>query len=133
MLIVARGKRGVAEARLARRDFGPSQQPCLWCGQTRTSFKPSASAKSRLLQLAIDAVRKLVEAFVDADLLRDHLLQRCGPLGRQVEEQRLRREVDLGTGSRDVVLLEVTGIGLRNPVAELTILPDRRTHRVDEI
>jgi hypothetical protein len=38
-------------------------------------FKSHASAKSRLLQLAIDAVRELVEAFVDADFLGDHLLK----------------------------------------------------------
>src|SRR5579864_7541560 len=62
------------------------------------------SSKTCLLELTVDAVGELVQAFVDGNLLRDHLLQGGGPFGGQVEEQRLRREVDLGAWSRDVML-----------------------------
>ena len=50
-------------------------------------------------------VGQLVEAFVDRHFLGHHLLQRLRPLGGQVEEQRLRREVDLRARRRDVVLV----------------------------
>src|SRR5437868_5216047 len=91
------------------------------------------SAESGGLQLAIDAVGEPVEPLVDANLLRDHLLQRGRPLSGQIEEQRLRSEVDFRAGRRDIVLLEIAGIGLRDPVAELAVLPHRGTHGIDEV
>src|SRR5437868_13993530 len=91
------------------------------------------SAESGGLQLAIDAVGELVESLVDANLLRNHLLQRGRPFGGQIEEQGLRRKIDLRAGRRDVVLLEIAWIGLRDPVAELAVLPHRGTYGVDEV
>src|SRR5437016_4949386 len=53
-------------------------------------------AEAGFLQLLVDARSQLVEAFVDRNLFGDHLLQRFGPQGGDVEEQRLRGEIDLG-------------------------------------
>src|SRR5690348_1544602 len=50
--------------------------------------RAEASTEAGLLELAIDALGELVETFVDGHLLGDHLLQRCRPLGCQIEEQR---------------------------------------------
>src|SRR6476660_9775557 len=108
----------------------PGRQPVM---VRRNGYHARTLAEAGLLQLTIDAVRELVESFVDADLLSNHLLQRRSPFGRQIEEQRLRREVDLRTGSRDVVLLDVAGIGFRDPVAELAVFPYRGAHRVHEV
>src|SRR5215471_14558375 len=70
----------------------------------------SASTETGLLQLTVDAVGELVEPFIDADLLCNHLLQGSRPLRRQIEEQGLRSEVDLCARRRDVMLLQIAGI-----------------------
>src|SRR5215813_196684 len=79
-------------------------------GAAKPAPRREASAQPSLLQLTIDAVGQLVESFIDGDLLCDHLLQGSRPFGRQIKEQRLRREVDLRAGRRDVMLLEIPGI-----------------------
>src|SRR5437870_8199908 len=79
-------------------------------GTAKPAPRCEVLAQPSLLQLTIDAVGELVEPFIDGNLLRDHLLQGSRPFGRQIKEQRLRREVDLRTGRRDVMLLEIAGI-----------------------
>src|SRR4051812_29293476 len=108
---------------------GSLSEPAGWRGAEESAPR-DGSAETSLLELPVDAVGEFVEPFVDTDFLRYHLLQRCRPFGRQIKEQRLRREVDLRTGRRDVMLLEISGVGFRDPVAELAILPYRRPHRI---
>ena len=52
-------------------------------------------AETGILQLLVDIGGELVEAFIDRQFLGHHLLECLRPLGGEVEEQRLRREVDL--------------------------------------
>src|SRR5436309_1841584 len=123
----------------------PSSHRCrrpsaLWGGwawppamAARPVLRPRRSAEPGLLQLPVDAVGELVEALVDRDLLGHHLLQRGCPFGGQVEEQRLRREVDLRARRRGLVLLEIAGIALGDPALELWIVPHHLAHRVDEV
>src|SRR3546814_13661709 len=79
----------------------------------------SSDVCSSDLELPVHAVRQLVEALVDGNLVGDHLLQARRPLGGQVEEQRLGGEVDLRARRRRLVLLEVAGIGLGDAGAEI--------------
>src|SRR5918992_4296191 len=100
---------------------------------TRPGSRAIGSAETGRLELAVDALGQLVETLVHRHLARDHTLERCRPLGREVEEKRLGREVDLRAGRRGLVLLEIARIALRDPVAERLVVPDRLADRVDEV
>src|SRR5687767_11057405 len=103
-------------------------------GHVRAAVAQGGStAQPGVLQLLVDTGGELVQPLVHRHFLGHHLLQRLRPLGGEVEEQRLGREVDLGAGRRDVVLLEIARIGLVDAGAELLVLPDRGADRIDEV
>src|SRR6187397_2250897 len=93
-------------------------QPAREAGCARTH-----SAETSVLQLLVDVRGKLVEAFIYGHLFSHHLLQRLRPQRREIEEQRLGREVDLRARRGDFELLQIARVGLRDTVAELLIFP----------
>jgi hypothetical protein len=61
-------------------------------------YREWISTKASVGELLVDGRSQLVETVVDRHFLGDHLLERFSPQRGDVEEQRLRREVDLRTG-----------------------------------
>ena len=103
------------------------------CGASRRRERPrtcsAGLAESGFDQLLVHFGRHLVQALVDRNFLGDHLLQVLGPQGREVEEQRLGGEVDLGARGRYFILVQIARIGLVDASAEFVVLPDRRANR----
>src|SRR5207237_7985747 len=101
-------------------------------GGPRDSGAPGLSRSARasdadFAQLALQASRQLVEALVDRDLLRVHLLQHGRPVGGELGEELLRREVDARLADRLLELVQVAGVALFQAGLELGDLPDRLT------
>src|SRR5437870_12568936 len=70
-------------------------------GAPRDSGAPALSRPARasvadFAQLALQACRQPVEAVVDRDLLRVHLLQHGRPVAAELGDEQLLRDVDAG-------------------------------------
>src|SRR5437868_8794680 len=107
-------------------------------GAPRDSGAPGLSRSARasdadFAQLALQASRQLVEALVDRDLLRVHLLQHRRPVRGELGEELLRREVDARLADRLLELVQVAGVALFQAGLELGDLPDRVADRVDQV
>src|SRR5207237_9724255 len=105
-------------------------------GGPRDSGAPGLSRSARasdadFAQLALQASRQLVEALVDRDLLRVHLLQHGRPVGGELGEELLRREVDARLADRLLELVQVAGVALFQAGLELGDLAHGVTDRVD--
>src|SRR5690606_30730317 len=99
----------------------------------RASRSRSSVGDSRVAKLARHAFRKHVESLVDGHLVGLHALQAGRPLGGQVEEERLRGEVDLRAVRRGLVLREIAWIAFFQALLELAVVPDGLPYRVHQV
>src|SRR5690606_37433887 len=98
----------------------------------RASRSRSSVGDSRVAKLARHAFRKHVEPLVDGHVVGVHALQAGRPLGGQVEEERLRGEVDLRAVRRGLVRREIAWIAFFQALLELAVVPDGLPYRVHQ-